>query len=48
LTSRYRDAIGLTEVEGPFISAKKAHPALLVDTIQELEALGDASWVSRP
>lgn len=28
-------------VDEPFVPAKKAHPALVVDSAQELEALGD-------
>ena len=42
-------------VDDPFISAKKAHPALIVDTIDELETIGkrvmaagfDVSWAER-
>lgn len=42
-------------VEDPFVAAKKAHPAFLVDTVQELQDLGDrieaegfeVSWAER-
>lgn len=28
-------------VEEPFVAAKKAHPALILDSVEELEALGE-------
>ncbi|SFR82664.1 hypothetical protein SAMN05428970_2647 [Agromyces sp. CF514] len=42
-------------VDDPFVPAKKAHPALIVDSVEELEALGrrveaagfEVSWTER-
>lgn len=42
-------------VDDPFVPAKKAHPALVVDTVEELETLGarvsaagfEVSWAER-